>query len=42
MTKKETVGAALQLPAKLKSQEAIRTARGKLRWEGGLEAMRRD
>jgi len=41
-TKKETVAAALELPVKLKSQEAIRTARGKLRWEGDLEAMRHD
>ena len=42
MTKKETVEAALRLLVRLKSQEAIRTARGKLRWEGDLEAMRRD
>ncbi len=42
MTKKETVEAALQLLVRLKSQEAIRAARGKLRWEGDLEAMRRD
>jgi Arc/MetJ family transcription regulator len=41
-TKRETVEAALMLLVKLKSQEAIRTARGKLRWEGGLEAMRHD
>lgn len=42
MTEKETVEAALQLLVKLKSQEAIRAVRGKLRWEGDLEAMRRD
>jgi Arc/MetJ family transcription regulator len=42
MTKKETVKAALQLLVKLKSQEAIRAARGKLRWEGAFEKMRRD
>ena len=41
-TKKETVEAALELLVRLKSQEAIRKARGKLRWEGDLEAMRRD
>ena len=41
-TKKETVEAALEILVKLKSQEAIRKARGKLRWEGDLEAMRRD
>jgi Arc/MetJ family transcription regulator len=39
-TKKETVEAALELLVKLKSQEAIRAVRGKLRWEGDLEAMR--
>ncbi len=41
-TKKETVEAALELLVRLKSQEAIREARGKLQWEGDLEAMRRD
>ena len=41
-TKKETVETALRLLVKLKSQEVIRTARGKLRWEGDLEAMRRN
>lgn len=41
-TKKETVEAALQLLVKLKSQEAIRKARGRLRWDGDLEAMRQD
>jgi Arc/MetJ family transcription regulator len=39
-TKRETVEAALELLVKLKSQEAIRAARGKLQWEGNLEAMR--
>ena len=39
-TKRETVEAALELLVKLKSQEAIRAARGKLHWEGDLEAMR--
>lgn len=41
-TKRETVEAALALLVRLKSQEAIRAARGKLRWEGNLDAMRRD
>jgi Arc/MetJ family transcription regulator len=41
-TKRETVEAALELLVTLKSQEAIRAARGKLKWEGDLEAMRRD
>jgi hypothetical protein len=39
-TTRETVEAALELLVMLKSQEAIRAARGKLRWEGDLEAMR--
>ena len=33
-TKRETVEAALELLVRLKSQEAIRTARGKLRGKG--------
>jgi Arc/MetJ family transcription regulator len=41
-TKWETVEAALGLLVRLKSQEAIRAARGKLRWEGNLDAMRGD
>ena len=41
-TKRETVEAALELLVRLKSQEAIRAARGKLRWEGNLDAMRSD
>ena len=41
-TKRETVKAALELLVKLKSQEAIRTVRGQLRWGGDLEGMRRD
>lgn len=39
-TKRETVEAALQLLVRLKEQERIRAARGKLRWEGDLDAMR--
>jgi Arc/MetJ family transcription regulator len=41
-TKRETVEAALELLVRLKSQEKIRAARGKLRWDGDLEAMRTD
>lgn len=41
-SKRETVEAALALLVRLKSQEAIRAARGKLRWEGDLDEMRRD
>jgi Arc/MetJ family transcription regulator len=41
-TKRETVEAALELLVRLKSQEAIRAARGKLRWDGDLDEMRRD
>jgi len=41
-TKRETVEAALALLVRLKSQEKIRAARGKLGWEGDLEALRID
>ena len=41
-TKRETVEAALALLVRLKSQEKIRAARGKLKWEADLEAMRTD
>ncbi len=41
-TKREAVEAGLQLLVKLKEQERIRAARGKLRWEGDLDAMRTD
>ena len=41
-TKREAVEAALHLLVKIKQQERIRAARGKLRWQGDLEAMRRD
>ena len=41
-TKRETVEAALELFVRLKSQEAIRAARGKLRWDGELDEMRAD
>ena len=41
-TKRETVEAALEFLVRLKSQEAIRAARGKLRWEGDLDEMLAD
>ncbi len=41
-TKRETVENALKLMIQLAQQERIRTARGKLRWTGDLDAMRRD
>jgi Arc/MetJ family transcription regulator len=41
-TKRETVEAALALLIRLKSQEAIKAARGKLKWDGDLDAMRTD
>jgi len=41
-TKKETVEEALKLLIALKTQSKIRDFRGKLRWEGDLDAMRLD
>lgn len=41
-TKKETIEAALKLLIKVKSQSFIKNFRGKLKWEGELENMRRD
>ena len=41
-TKRETVEEGLRLLVRLKRQEIIRRARGKLRWRGDLAAMRRD
>ena len=41
-TKRETVEAGLRLLVQLKRQRRIRAYRGKLRWEGDLERMRRD
>jgi Arc/MetJ family transcription regulator len=41
-TKRETVEQALRLMVRLTKQEnLIRAARGKLRWEGNLDEMRR-
>jgi Arc/MetJ family transcription regulator len=41
-TKREVVELALRTLVKLRQQEVIRTFRGKLRWEGDLEAQRMD
>jgi Arc/MetJ family transcription regulator len=41
-TKRETVESALKLLIQLRQQGRIRAARGKLRWHGDLDAMRRD
>ena len=41
-TKKGVVEAALKLLVRLKQQEAVKAWRGKLSWEGDLDAMRRD
>jgi len=41
-TKRRVVEDSLKLMIQLKRQERIRSARGKLKWRGDLEAMRRD
>ena len=41
-TKRETVESALKLLIQLGQQARIRAARGKLRWRGDLDAIRRD
>jgi len=41
-TKREAVEDSLRLMVQLKRQERIRRARGKLKWVGNLDAMRRD
>ena len=41
-TKREAVELGLSTLVKLKQQEGLRTFRGKLRWEGDLEALRLD
>ena len=41
-TKRETVEPGLASLIRLKEQEEIRGLRGKLRWTGDLEKMRRD
>ena len=39
-TKKDVIHEALRTVIRLKSQEQARTLRGKLHWEGDLDAMR--
>lgn len=41
-TKRGVVEEALQLLVRLKRQEAVKAWRGKLCWEGDLDAMRQD
>lgn len=41
-TKRQVVEDSLRLLIRLKRQERIRKARGRLRWTGDLSAMRRD
>ena len=41
-TKKQAVEEGLRLLIQVRRQQRIRRQRGKLRWEGDLEAMRRD
>ena len=41
-TKKEAVERGLRMLVRLHKQEEIRKFRGKLRWEGDLDAMRTD
>ena len=41
-TKREVVEHSLRLLVQLKRQERLRGSRGKLKWAGDLEAMRRD
>ncbi len=41
-TKKSAIEAGLQLLIQMKSQKRLRELRGKIRWEGSLERMRRD
>jgi Arc/MetJ family transcription regulator len=41
-TKREAVELGLQTLVRLRKQEAIRQFRGKLKWQGDLDAMRTD
>ena len=41
-TKRDTVQEALELLVRLRGQTIIRSLRGKIDWEGDLDAMRRD
>ncbi len=40
-TKRETVEKALELLVRIDGQKAIRKLRGKIEWEGDIDAMRR-
>lgn len=41
-TKKETIELALRLLIKVRSQAYIKRFKGKLKWKGDLESMRKD
>ncbi len=41
-TKKEVVEEGLRLLVKVKSQSKLKKLRGRLKWEGNLEEMRKD
>lgn len=41
-TKRQVVEESLRLMVRLKKQERVRAARGRLRWSGDLEALRVD
>jgi len=41
-TKRQVVEESLRLMVRLRKQERVRAARGRLRWSGDLEAMRVD
>jgi Arc/MetJ family transcription regulator len=41
-TKKETIEEGLKLLVQLRRQTAVKQLRGKLRWQGDLDAMRAD
>jgi Arc/MetJ family transcription regulator len=41
-TKRQAVEESLRLMVRLKKHERLRTLRGRLRWQGNLESMRRD
>jgi Arc/MetJ family transcription regulator len=41
-TKREAVQQALELLVRIKQQQKIRSLRGKLHWEGNLDAIRQD
>jgi len=41
-TKKSAIEAGLRLLVQVNSQQRLRGLKGKVRWEGDLEAMRRD